>query len=155
MTSAILALVIVLLAATQPSTVRKVAACSYAVIHAGHLAISPLLDGFAYFFSAAVADVVIMWLLLRASNFPAISISLLRVCFLEAFINALGWVLWYKYIEPTIYVTIFHVLNLWVVIILTRKDRADELGGRQVDSWADRLRLAIGSGLSTIPRRGT
>lgn len=150
-----IAVIIIIFSAFQSSTVRMVAALSYAIIHAMHFFVDPFLDGYAYYFSAGVADVLIMWLLLKAPKFPDISISLFRVCIAEVFVNAFGWFLWYKEYEPTLYVNIFYMLNIWVLLILIRKDRANDIGEHQIDNWADRVLLVVSPSFSIIPRRSS
>lgn len=154
MISVALSIVILLLAATQPSSERMGAACVYAGVNLAHLAlISPWIGGYGYYLSAAMADIFIMAIIIQMPRITAVAISLLRVCLVEVIVNAIGWILWFKYFEPALYNSTFYLIYGWIVLILMRKDRADDVGGYKVDHWTDFLRLVIGSSRFTLSGR--
>lgn len=145
MISDVLSLVILLLAATQPSPSRVTVAFIYAAVHLAHGGLAPLIPGGWYYATAAGADLVIMAFIVHAVRIPAIAVSILRVCLAEIVVNAGGWLLWFNYHEPTLYNLAFYGLNAWLIMILMRRDPANDVGGFTVNRGRDWIRLVIGS----------
>ena len=155
MTTIALVLVILALAACQPSRDRTTIAAYYAVVNAAHLAlVSWWVDGTGYYLSAAVADVLIMWMITQARTVPTMAVSLLRACLAELIVNAAGWVLWWYYMGPELYNSLYWIVQVWIVAILMTGEREHERGGYTVGGRLDLLRLAFSSRRTSIQGRG-
>lgn len=124
----------------QPTEARVYAAALFAgpaVLHSlflGHL------DGLAYYGSAAVVDLAVLWAVGRIALPSATTIAIQRICLASIVLNAMGWGLWAAYLPPTVYNAAFVMLYTLALIILLQKDRAD-VGRNSVDREHPGLRL--------------
>ena len=151
-----LALIICILSLLQKGDERFFPAVAYAIVNIGHyLLFDWWADGYTYYISAAVADVIIMAWIMSISRISNTAISLMRVCIAEVVVNFGGWALWWHHHEPSAYNAVFIGLHLWVILILLGKDKSDERGGFEVDRWTDYLRLLAGAGNPNLQSRSS
>lgn len=118
----------------QPTRERFVAGAAFAAFLVLHDLLLASADGFAYYGSAALVDLIIVALLHKIEPLPTMALALQRLCVVSIVTNFAGFLLWYNYSPPTAYNVAFLILNAWAVWILTRDvrdvgDPADYRGG--------------------------
>lgn len=105
--------IIVILAVIQPSKKRLYPALVFAILTLSHLYFSRDMDGFAYYFSAVLTDLLIMALIVRSDSI--LTLHLMVVSITSILLNTFGWVLWEFYFPPMMYDTAFIILYLYAI----------------------------------------
>lgn len=126
----------------QPTTQRFIAAAAFAAFILLHDLLLGWADGFAYYGSAALTDLIIVALLHKIDPAPKMSLSLMRLCIVSICTNFAGYLLWFSYSPPDAYNAAFLVINAVAVWIMTRDvtnvgDPADNWGGTGVRGYSD------------------
>lgn len=142
-----LSLIIFVLALCQPNANRMLAGLIYGCVGLAHWALlSWWVNDFAYYTTAGGASLLTILLIGRLRVISSTALSLIRVSLVEIVMNGVGCLLWYMYQPPLIYNLAFTLIFAWAIVVLLRKDRADEMGGDlEVGSWGDYLRLVAGA----------
>ena len=149
----LLACVIAFIALLQPTDERFYAGVAFAATGLVHIIVFMLwemsafepVDGITYFVTAALMSVAAMEIMVRISKVVSTTISLYRVCLAEIAANVAGLYLWYHGMSPAINVWLFAALRTWAVVILIRKDKADDARGYEVNSRVGYLGLVFGA----------
>ena len=137
MTTALIVIACVV-ALFQPSRERFCIAVAYSVTCAIHLFLCDDLTGVLYYLSAGVFDlIVLLFICLRArpARFADIMVS---VCAGSLVLNFYGWVIYEQYMEPISYNTASHVLYVFAIYVLLRRDWENDIC--YLD-WLDIIRL--------------
>lgn len=119
----ILSAMIVLICITvwfQPTKTRKIAACCFAGFIVFHDRVLGELDGFAYYGSAALADLIVVALLHKIEPTHKMALALQRLCIVSILTNLAGYLLWLSYSPPMAYDLAFVAVFAWAVWIMTR-----------------------------------
>lgn len=111
--SKVLMISLILLAHFQPNASRTCAAACFAGVSAAHGLLFWSLDGFSYYFSAALFNLATVALLNCVRPICRTTIQLQRIAFAMILANGLGALLWYYYFEPTFYNWAFAALYGW------------------------------------------
>lgn len=155
MTVIFFAIVIALAALTQRSDIRFFASLAYSIVNLSHaLFIATWVDGGMYFVTAGVANLLIAEWLVTLNRITDTVVSLLRVCVVELVVNATGGIIWWNGYDGGVYAGVYVGIYAWVVLILLRKDTADDGRGYQAAGWGDYLRLIAGTGGPALQGRG-
>jgi len=105
------------------------------------------MDGSIYFIAAALCDFTVTGLLFRFGiSRKALDMMLLSVVSLA--LNLLGWLLWYLYQPPDLYVGLFGVFYTVAIVVILKKDGAD-VGGFafHIDHTGHRSHVDSGCGM--------
>lgn len=129
-----LIVVICLVALFQPTTVRWIAAVAFASMVVVHDRLLGDVDGFAYYGSAALADLIVISLLHKLAPLSKMTLALQRLSIVSICTNGLGYLLWFAYAPAWPYDTVFIAVFAWAVWIMIRDLRhvgspADDRGG--------------------------
>jgi hypothetical protein len=106
----------------QPNAPRLFAAGIFLALTASHELFLSSLDGFRYYGSAALLDLLIIILTSGVRPLPAMVLTLHRICAASILVNGVGWVIWALYYPPVLYDLSFVALYAWLIFTLTRKD---------------------------------
>lgn len=112
MTTALIYL-IVILAVMQPSKKRLYPALVFALLTLAHLAFADTFEGFEYYFSAVLVDMLIMALIVRSDSILAFHLMVVSIT--SIVLNTAGWILWEFYYPHFAYDAAFIVLYLYAI----------------------------------------
>lgn len=134
--NAILIGLIVIAAIMQPTEERLYAALLFALLAAIHYVVMYEVDGIAYYGSAALLDIAVIYFTARLAIISKVIREIQNICLASIVLNAIGWAMWMLYLEPHAYDAMFIALYSWALIILTRRESADvsgvdTMGGRR------------------------
>lgn len=87
-------------------------------------------DGFFYFPLAALCDFLVTGLLFNLRIDRKV-IDMMMVSVASLALNLAGWVAWYLYEPPDLYVTSFGILYMVTIAVMLKKDGAD-VGGTEL-----------------------
>ena len=90
----------------QPTEGRRFAAIVYGLFYAVHALIGPHLEAEQFFFSGAILDMVIIYIL-ATMKYQEMNAILQMLCVYSIINNYLAWQLWNMYAPPTICNNIF------------------------------------------------
>lgn len=135
---------LVVVAFTQPNAPRLFAAVVFVGVLSLHEAFLADVDGWLYYASAALFDLLIMAFLSGINPVPRMVVSLQRLCLASIVVNALGWVIWFLYFPPWPYDLACAAVYACALYILIRRDRAD-VGGFTMASWGTCFRFNRGA----------
>jgi len=122
----------------QRTQARKFAAGVFALIYLAHYIAFNKYGGFMYYGTDAIFNLVIIFLLYKSQPATSLGLDLQFVCFASIVINAIGYVLWFSYMDPVLYNWAFVMLHFYAVYCLTRKER--HYGDSEIDSSIPFLR---------------
>lgn len=137
----VLLTLITLAAITQPTAQRFFAAMSFALISVGHDQILGNLDGFAYYGSAALANLIVLSIIAGVRPIPRTVLLLQLLCVGAMVLNLIGWVMWTLFLPPDVYNIAFIFFYGVTLIAMLDKDSYD-VGGFTADGWRDCFRYA-------------
>jgi len=83
------------------------------------------IDGFYYFPLAALCDFVVTGVLFNFRTDRKV-FEMMVVSVISITLNLLGWVLWFTYQPPDLYVTLFGIFYIVVIMLILRKDDAHD-----------------------------
>ena len=87
-------------------------------------------DGSVYFLLAAFCDYMVAGLLYRFGQSRK-SLDMMLISIVSIILNLTGWILWYFYLPPDVYVGLFGVLYTVAIITILRKD-GEDVGGTEI-----------------------
>jgi hypothetical protein len=123
-----LALVLLTLAAMfQPSLPRMWAALTFAAFTLLHEFTLSETTGLLYYGSAATFDIMIAYFISRLTPIPASVLPLIRICWLSAFINAVGYFMYLGYCPPGAYDTAMIGVMIAAILAFTYRG-GDDVG---------------------------
>lgn len=129
------------------------AAACFASVCYGHDILLGWADGFAYHGSAALAGLLVVWLL-RRGNPTDVAVCLAFASVATVAGNLLGFVLWFLYLPPYAYNMFFigvYLYALWVII--TKEGGKGGFLGRGAATWRRTgYRLGPGARRDLFPR---
>lgn len=123
----------------QPTTDRFITALLYWFAVVGYSVIGEHIDGAWYYLVGAGLDVVLIAVLGAIRTVSRLSIGLMIASCISIFLNAVGSVMWFLYMPPTVYNDSYYLLYGVAIILMTIKDPAD-VGHHQRDSVWSRIR---------------
>lgn len=123
----------------QPTTDRFVTALLYGFAVVGYSFIGEHIDGAWYYLVGAGLDVALIAALGAIRTVSRLSIGLMIASCISIFLNAVGSVMWFLYMPPTVYNDSYYLLYGAAIILMTLKDPAD-VGHHQRDSVWSRIR---------------
>lgn len=133
---------LVVVAFIQPNAPRLFAAVSFVAIISLHEFLLSHLDGFQYYGSAALFDLLIIVLTSGINPVPKMVLSLHKVCITSILANLAGWLLWFLYYPPLAYDAAFVAIYAWALMTLIKRDGLHGMvGGYTMDSWATCFRF--------------
>lgn len=107
---------------------------SFTIIH--QLLLSGI-DGWSYYASSALFDLAVIGLLSNVSPITKLAINLQRISLLSMLTNAIGYALWFFYLDPALYNTMFIGIYSIAIFALMNRDGAYDVG---FYSWYSSLR---------------
>lgn len=128
-----------LLTLMQPAGQRFFAAAAFTGFVLAHELVLSSSEGILYFGSAAMFDLIVIFLIRDVAAESSVALSLQRVCALSLITNAAGWALWFFYAPLILYNVAFLGIYAWALHVLTRRDRVN-VGGNSLAFRVPRLR---------------
>ncbi len=125
---------IVAAALFQPTVHRFFAAVVFVCVAWGHEVFFAHLGGFAYYASAASADLAIIILTSFLIDPPKMVLTLHRICLVSIVLNFIGWVAWRLYLPPEPYSAAMLCVFIWALVIFISRDKKD-VGGIDTVDW--------------------
>lgn len=139
----------------QPTATRFFAAVVFVSVAWAHELLFAHLDGFAYYGSAAAADLAIILAISLLAHPPRVVLTLARICLVSIVVNLFGWLLWRAYLPPEPYNAAMIGVFIWALLILISRDRQDDNGGAvTMDRWFARLRGYSYPGVKLLSKDG-
>lgn len=139
----------------QPTASRSFAAVVFVCVAWSHELYFAHLDGFAYYGSAAAADLAIIVALKLISEPPPVVLTLARICLVSMVVNLFGWVMWRAYLPPEPYNVVMAGVFVWALITLISRDKRDEMGGSTTMDWRKPgVRFYAYPGTQLLPANG-
>lgn len=120
-----LLLFVLIASAAQPTDERRVAALLFSVSAISHHAAMYYVDGWIYYFSAAMLDAFVVMLTIRMRIISPVIESIHAICYVSIVINAFGWCMWMLYMPPDAYNAAFLFVYAWLLITLLKKETSD------------------------------
>jgi len=121
----------------QPTIKRLCVALSFVSAISLHDYLLSNHEGLAYYGSAALFDLAIMFFIRWINPISLMSLRLSMISVISIMLNFAGWILWITYQPPTIYNYAF--VALYTISILTLIKRDDNVGNNTVDKWTSDL----------------
>lgn len=145
-------LIIVLLGAAflQKTDERLWPALIFAGVAAGHGAIFGGFNGLAYFGSAALCDLIVVFAIARLKAPSWLGRELQRISLVSVLFNWAGWVAWMLYWPSDGYVIAFAILYGYTILTLFRKGRSDGARDRKMDHRHGDLHCGLSSSARDI-----
>ena len=109
------------LAVCQTPLDRRLAAMFFSVSCGLHFLLFGTLEGFPYYFSAAVFDLVVILSIISYCRATKLSDGLIDLCLISIGLNCYGFVSWSLYISPVTYNVSFMALYLIAIFLILRK----------------------------------
>ncbi len=126
--------IMTLLAIYQPTWERVYSCCALTTVNAMFMIVGDTVDSGWYYVFAAMADLLILIMLMPFSDRDALARNLSIVTGISILLNVIGLLSWYNFSEPNLYNNAYIALLLWVIILMiTTKD------SNVADNGADRL----------------
>lgn len=119
---------VIIVALFQPTDERLFAGSMFAITSAIHYIAFYNIDGIAYYGSAALTDLAVIFLTIRLRIISKTIEHLQNICVVSILLNGIGWVVWMLYLPPDVYNTSFIILYSAAIITLLRKDESDADG---------------------------
>ena len=138
-TISILICILLLVALMQTTSERLYAGTLFALLAGVHHLAFYTTDGIAYYGSAALVDMSVVFFTLRLRNISSAIRSIQDICIASILLNAIGWIMWMLYMPPHAYNAMFIALYSWAIITLLRKDATDDYGDSTVDMGGSNL----------------
>ena len=107
-------------------------------------------EGYFYFVSAALFDVVVVSILANFYKITSLVLNVIKYCRISFFINLAGWGVYEAFDQPVFYAAASFILYFYLILILTRSDDEYDTGRLRLASWASVFRI---NGLAIIGRR--
>lgn len=98
---------------------------SFTMIH--QLLLSGI-DGWSYYASSALFDLGVIGFLNNISPVTKLAINLQRISLLSMITNAIGYALWFFYLDPALYNTMFLGIYSLAIFALIERDGAYDVG---------------------------
>lgn len=86
------------------------------------------IDGWSYYASSALFDLAVIGLLHNISPVTKLAINLQRISLLSMLTNAIGYALWFFYLDPALYNTMFIGIYSLAIFALIERDGAYDVG---------------------------
>lgn len=131
----------------QPTMDRASAAIVFTSAAVVHEMLLSSLDGFSYYGSAALFDLIVI-LILTIIPVTRLSIRLQVISFVSAILNFIGWVMWTLYLPPDWYNAAFIVLYGVSAFVLSISGGGDDVGNRTLDRRRSGIRRDDSQGRS-------
>ena len=123
----------------QPTTERFKMSLVYWFAVVGYSFIGEHIDGAWYYLVGAGLDVALIAALGAIRTVSRLFIGLMIASCISIFLNAVGSVMWFLYMPPTVYNDSYCLLYGAAIILMTLRDPAD-VGHHQRDSVWSRIR---------------
>ena len=120
--------VLLLVAALQPTIERAYAGFMFACFAIVHYVLMYNVEGWIYYFSAALLDASIVFFTLKLRVISPVIESLHAICYISILMNFFGWILWHLYLPPDAYNVAFLLVYAWAILNLLRREPGDARG---------------------------
>jgi len=117
--------ILIVVAALQPTAERKYAGMVFAVLAAIHHALMFNVDGWLYYFTAAIADAMVIMLTIRLRPISKVIETVHTICYISILMNFIGWVMFMSYLPHHAYNASFLLIYGWAIINLMRGESTD------------------------------
>lgn len=138
--SQVLMVALIVIALFQHDTRRFYAAFVFAGLTVLHDPLFGDLDGLAYYGSAALTDLLILTLLAGVYPVPKMVISLQFMSIVSVILNGIGYVMWFNWMVPTVYNSLFIVFYVCSILVMLGKD-GENVGIHGVYGWRSCFRF--------------
>lgn len=97
-------------------------------------------DGFLYFLSATVNDLIIMIVIANLPYTTKLTDNLMKISFCFIIINFIGWIMWMSYLDLALYQYAASLLYISVIVALLNWDGIED-GNHTMDGWINSFRI--------------
>ena len=119
---------IVLASLLQPNKSRLLPALIFTTEITTHDIFFGDLIGVQYYATAALSSLLVVILLSKIKNINKTVLALQALCVVSILVNALGCLIWFFYISPIFYDTVFVFIYIAAFFVLMRADSEDVRG---------------------------
>ena len=106
----------------QPTKPRLYVALTFTSVTLAHDIFLSSLDGFAYYGSAALGDLLIVVIISNIRPILKMTVELNKICMISIFTNLFGWSLWVFYFLPVAYNSMFVLIYAVALFTLIKRD---------------------------------
>lgn len=147
-----LMLVLLLVAAFQPTAERAYAGLMFACVSIIHYVLMFDVGGWAYYFSAALLDAAVIFFTIRLRIISPVIESLHAICYISILMNFFGWLLWQLYLPPDAYNAAFLLIYGWAILNLLRRESDDARGSDTIGMGHRHILTSAGKSHSSNQR---
>ena len=117
-----LIIILVVLSLFQPSRERTLISITFSLSCLIHLLWCDSLNGMLYYLSAGVFDLIVLLAVCVYAKPSKFTDCMVLICVFSLFLNFYGWRIYESYMEPTSYNIAFHILYMFAVYTLLKRD---------------------------------
>jgi hypothetical protein len=143
MITVVLISLVCMAAILQPNTQRLYAATATAALTCGQFIACDMLDGLAYYASAALVDTFVVFALSLVRPIPRMVLHLQVLSIVSIAFNLAGFVMWYFYQPPTLYNNAYLAFYATMVVVFLWRGKQDHVGGYSAYSWRACVRFIV------------